>query len=299
MALVLPLLHFGIFAGTGNADNNPEDEDVLNVTKAETELPSSVLLNYTNRESIDIIKDFCVRELNLNEAAASGVVANMTAESGLRTTALGDGGTSYGLCQWHNERWEALRTFADSLEKPQDDIEAQLYFFKSELQGSYSNVYRSLLNVPNSEKGAFDAGYIICVDYENPADSSEKGNYRGAWAVSDYRTGYNALNEDITLLKVLYMLNIRVNTVTDVYHLVPAGGYATVESISAIEYDESWWRAENCLEEKAEWLEDGFENTVFDTENDWDFIPEPEITDAAKIAENTYIEKESKNDNVQ
>ena len=46
-----------------------------------------------------------------NDAAICGILANIEHESGFSTTALGDGGTSYGLCQWHNSRWDNLNNF--------------------------------------------------------------------------------------------------------------------------------------------------------------------------------------------
>lgn len=295
---IIPLLQFSILGCTGHAENTMTVDEVSDTAAIGKEV-SSVLLNYTNKESIEIIKDFCIRELNLNGAAVSGVVANMTAESGLRTTALGDGGTSFGLCQWHNERWDELRSFAESLDRPPDDIEVQLYFFKSELQGPYQYVYQYLQNAEDSEKGAFDSGYIMCVDYEKPADSSVKGNCRGAWAVSDYRAGFCISDEDITLLKLLYMLNIRANTVIDAYSPVPAGGYATVDTINAIEYDESWWRAENCLTDETDWLEDDFEDAFPVEECIWetDRVEEPDKSVEFVEHEEFYdVEKESKND---
>lgn len=46
--------------------------------------------------------EFLTTELGLNSAAACGVLANIEAESNFILTSYGDGGTSYGLCQWHD-----------------------------------------------------------------------------------------------------------------------------------------------------------------------------------------------------
>ena len=40
----------------------------------------------------------------LTKEQASGIVGNLEAESGLNTTAKGDGNTSFGIAQWHNQR---------------------------------------------------------------------------------------------------------------------------------------------------------------------------------------------------
>lgn len=49
--------------------------------------------------------EFLTTELGLNSAAACGVLANIEAESNFILTSYGDGGTSYGLCQWHDGRF--------------------------------------------------------------------------------------------------------------------------------------------------------------------------------------------------
>ena len=55
--------------------------------------------------------EFLTTELGLNSAAACGVLANIEAESNFILTSYGDGGTSYGLCQWHDGRFDALQSF--------------------------------------------------------------------------------------------------------------------------------------------------------------------------------------------
>ena len=80
------------------------------------------------------IFEFMVKELGLNNAAATGVLANIKAESSFRTDALGDGGTSYGICQWHNGRWSNLKKYCPDSWKT---LEGQLRFLKMELQTGY------------------------------------------------------------------------------------------------------------------------------------------------------------------
>ena len=55
--------------------------------------------------------DYLTNELMLSNAAACGVLANIEHESAFQPTIFGDKGTSYGLCQWHNERFTALRGY--------------------------------------------------------------------------------------------------------------------------------------------------------------------------------------------
>lgn len=48
--------------------------------------------------------EFLVSEFSIPPAAAAGIMSNLWTESQWNPNALGDNGTSYGLCQWHNER---------------------------------------------------------------------------------------------------------------------------------------------------------------------------------------------------
>jgi hypothetical protein len=69
---------------------------------------------------------------------AAGIVGNLMQESSLDPTKVGDHGTSYGLAQWHNERKDALATFAKKEGKPIDDFDTQLAFVVKELKSGGS-----------------------------------------------------------------------------------------------------------------------------------------------------------------
>lgn len=63
---------------------------------------------YVPDAQLAAIASFLIRELDIKPSAAAGILANIRWESGFNPTALGDGGTSYGLCQWHMGRWDNL-----------------------------------------------------------------------------------------------------------------------------------------------------------------------------------------------
>ena len=54
---------------------------------------------------------FFVNTMNYSSAAACGVLANIKAESDFNPHCYGDNGTSYGICQWHNSRFTALKNW--------------------------------------------------------------------------------------------------------------------------------------------------------------------------------------------
>lgn len=74
---------------------------------------------------------------------ACGVAGNIKGESSFNPNAIGDHGTSGGICQWHNERFERLRSYAVSKGVAWNTLEAQLGFLMTELN---SSSYSSLLN---------------------------------------------------------------------------------------------------------------------------------------------------------
>lgn len=115
------------------------------------------------------IFNFLRSEMGYNAAAASGVLANIQHESNFNPQALGDNGTSYGICQWHLDRYDALISFCNANGYDYTTIEGQLWYLKSELESGYSNVHSQLLAVPNTAQGCWQAAYAWCYYFERPA----------------------------------------------------------------------------------------------------------------------------------
>ena len=125
-----------------------------------------------------------------NDAAICGIMANIEHESGFRTDALGDGGTSYGICQWHNSRWNNLKNFCNNNGYDWKSLEGQLAYLVHELKTNYQGVYNTLMNVPNTSQGAYDAAYKWTTDFEIPSNRYERGKQRGSTASSSYWNTY-------------------------------------------------------------------------------------------------------------
>ena len=132
------------------------------------------------------IYDYLVKEMGLNHAAACGVLANIQCESNFASTAVGDGGTSYGLCQWHLGRFSALVGFCEANGYNFHSIEGQLAYLKYELETGYTGVYEYIKNVPNTAKGAYDAAYYWCVNFEIPSDTHYNGVVRANLAENEF-----------------------------------------------------------------------------------------------------------------
>jgi len=125
-----------------------------------------------------------------NNAAICGILANIEHESNFNTTAVGDSGTSYGICQWHNSRWTNLSNYCSSNNLDSSSLEGQLSYLVYELKNNYSSVYNTLKSVPNTAEGAYQAAYVWTTDFEIPADTTNQANSRGSTAQSSYWETY-------------------------------------------------------------------------------------------------------------
>lgn len=139
---------------------------------------------------------FLTESMGLNTAAACGVLANMEAESGFTLTSFGDSGTSFGLCQWHNGRFDNLRSYCLHQGYDYTSLEGQLNYLSYELRIAYPSTYAVLKNVPNTSDGAYTAAYYWCVNFEAPADREAAGVRRGRDAQFKYWVRYGGTPVD-------------------------------------------------------------------------------------------------------
>lgn len=141
--------------------------------------------------------------MGFTASAAAGVVGNLVQESGLRTDAIGDNGTSGGLAQWHNERWEKLKRFAAARGKDWIDLDTQIEFLAEEMRTSYADTYAKMQSAELPEI----AGQIMTDEYEKPDSAS--ANY--AQRQANARAAYEAMRSG--------------NKQADDYHGGGGGGY--------------------------------------------------------------------------
>lgn len=120
--------------------------------------------------------------MGFTASAAAGVVGNLVQESGLRTDAIGDNGTSGGLAQWHNERLDALKRFAAARGKEWTDLDTQIEFLAEEMRTSYADTYAKMQSAELPEI----AGQIMTDEYEIPDPSSANYSQRRANARAAY-----------------------------------------------------------------------------------------------------------------
>lgn len=141
--------------------------------------------------------------MGFTASAAAGVVGNLVQESGLRTDAIGDNGTSGGLAQWHNERLDALKRFAAARGKEWTDLDTQIEFLAEEMRTSYADTYAKMQSAELPEI----AGQIMTDEYEIPDPASANYSQRRA----NSRAAYEAMQSG--------------NKQADDYHGGGGGGY--------------------------------------------------------------------------
>lgn len=148
--------------------------------------------------------------MGFTASAAAGVVGNLVQESGLRTDAIGDNGTSGGLAQWHNERLDALKRFAAARGKEWTDLDTQIEFLAEEMRTSYADTYAKMQNAELPEI----AGQIMTDEYEIPDPASANYSQRRANA----RAAYEA------------MKSANKQTSADAFHGGAGGSYDSLVS---------------------------------------------------------------------
>ena len=131
----------------------------------------------------------------LSSNGATGVLGNLIQESGLRTGAIGDGGTSFGIAQWHKGRGDNLKKFAAEKGLAYTDIELQKMFLWKEMQG-YPGMVKALKD-PNI--GLVDAAALFMRKFERPKDQSDTAaNKRASLGIGAMQGGTTSgFNTDV------------------------------------------------------------------------------------------------------
>ena len=112
-----------------------------------------------------------------SDEICAGIMGNMMAECGGRTLklnpyAIGDSGTSYGLCQWHKGRKNKL------LNNYGKEIEQQIDYLAYEL-GDVNTYFSTTVNYEQ-------IAYEFCVKFERPSNAHNKGIDRKTLAQTAY-----------------------------------------------------------------------------------------------------------------
>jgi len=134
------------------------DEDLAKIVRRK-----EFNLKTSNPENTKISMEFLIKK-GLTEEQAAGIVGNLYAESGLNPSIEGDGGTSLGIAQWHNERKTSLIDFCKSKSEDPTSLLCQLNYLWYELTNEYPKVLAKIKSSTTSDEVA----KIFANDYERP-----------------------------------------------------------------------------------------------------------------------------------
>lgn len=157
----------------------------LNYINIDNPRPISSSINQISGSSNKQTVCLTLKNIGISDNGTAALLTNINHESSFNPTAEGDkvNGvyTSYGLCQWHNERKTNLITsFPDSYYT----IGSQIEFLMYELENGYSSLYDSLVLGSDSVS---DLTYNFCYKFERPADTKNTCNKR-ANSSSEFNT---------------------------------------------------------------------------------------------------------------
>ena len=131
----------------------------------------------------------------LNLAASVGILANIIHESNIRTDAVGDHGTSFGICQWHLGRGDRMKSYVGT--NWSNNLTGQLNFLWSELTTGYSSVLSSIQAVSNTLNGCKQAADIFVRRFEMPSNIDKESSSRQATA-QDIWNSCNVKSKEVT-----------------------------------------------------------------------------------------------------
>lgn len=137
-------------------------------------------------ENTVIIYQYLTEEMGLNHSAACGVLANIHLESSFNPRIFGDGGTSYGICQWHLGRFSGLVGYCRQNGLDYNTVEGQLAYMRYELEHGYTGVLSYLQSVEDTAQGAYQAAAYWCLHYEMPDSMYLRAQRRGNLASNEY-----------------------------------------------------------------------------------------------------------------
>lgn len=163
------------------------NRDVVQYTVSISEMPRTtqfIRLSEIKNKNLLFAANFIEKQLNVNSSVAAGILANMRYESGFSPVALGDAGTSFGLCQWHNERWDALIDFCSENGYDWHTTNGQMHFLIHEITTyeKYIDLVAMMNACEDSATGAYQSAYFFCIKYEKPQDMEIKADVRGMYS---------------------------------------------------------------------------------------------------------------------
>ena len=183
--LVVVLLMFSV--GASNPTNEQNNITTTTITTTEHEKEPEEIIKVEPKTIAEQIWEG-MKAKGWSDEVCAGILGNIMAECGGGTLSIqpyahGDGRTSYGICQWHNERKQNMLKFNNQNYNTTTNlptIEHQIDFIEYELE-----LYN--INIIDSKKSYQDIAYIFCVQFEIPHNKYKKAEQRKQYAKIAYQ----------------------------------------------------------------------------------------------------------------
>lgn len=213
-----------------------EVQKLLNKNASSTPVASvaQAALNAANNNE-KICYEFLTKKMGCNNAVAAGILASIDAESSFMPNNLQntsekslnmtddeyvkrvDNGTytnfvndkaGFGIFQWtFSSRKQEFLKFIKKLGTSIGDLNAQLEFFAREIM-SDTAIFNKLKSLPNTLNSAYQAGYIVCHDYEAPAEIETQSVKRGNAAKEYFKKYSKTVTYDEPQVVVNNIINV-------------------------------------------------------------------------------------------
>ena len=154
-----------------------EAQEALDINTGK--LPPSPAGAPVTGKAVDAVGFF--QKMGWTKDQASGIVANLRAESGLRPDNVGDSGKAYGIAQWHPDRQADFAKWAGK-DIRNSSLMEQLGFVHHELTRGNA-MERRAGALLRAAQNAQQAGEIVSRHYERPAEADAEAAKRGRGAV--------------------------------------------------------------------------------------------------------------------
>ena len=211
------------------------------------------------------IFNFCLDDLNLNIAAACGVLANIYSESSFNPRASvidSNGLESFGLCQWNGSRLNDLKTYCSDNDLNYQTLDAQLAFLKYELMGSEKSTYSKLRDVDETEEGAYKAGYDWARYFERCASRYYESRAERARDIywpkyQDSISGgirYETINAEVELRKGKTFYVYSEPGADDYYTMIDGGVTLMVGRSARLRNGKIWYEVRARINNKNRWV---------------------------------------------
>ena len=142
----------------------------------------------------DLVYLYLRDSMNFSRNVCCGIMSNLYFESDFLPTAREETGQhGFGICQWSNTRQDEFFSCCAKEKKHPESLYTQLDFMRWELENKieFDSLLNMMLNCTHDGDGAYDVAHVFCLFFEDPYDSDQRAEDRGAFAQDSFYVAYS------------------------------------------------------------------------------------------------------------